>query len=265
VLDQVIDNAHCHADQANQNAMLMDETLHLRQETQELCAQLDCCPSQTVFEELQAQVTVLTTANQRTRAPVLKVHQPNEFKGLCKDVHEFLAHCKLKFAAAPGLFLMDDLKIIIISSHLTGLAFKWYQELEGDPSPGDTLHSVMSSSLPLMMGIFTLVLLLHSVSWNRTGSVAKYATNFNNVTHKNSYPLPLIANLFNGLRKACIYTPLDLPDKSHLVCIKEGGEWKTTFCCKFGSFEYNVPFGLTNAPAAFQSFMNDIFADGCSG
>jgi hypothetical protein len=46
------------------------------------------------------------------------------------------------------------------------------------------------------------------------------------------------------------------------VHIKAGDEWKTTFCCKFGSFEYNViPFGLTNAPTAFQSFMNDIFAD----
>jgi hypothetical protein len=34
------------------------------------------------------------------------------------------------------------------------------------------------------------------------------------------------------------------------------------FLCKFSSFEYNViPFGLTNASATFQSFMNDIFAD----
>jgi hypothetical protein len=46
------------------------------------------------------------------------------------------------------------------------------------------------------------------------------------------------------------------------VRIKAGDEWITTFRCKFGSFEYNViPFGLTNTPAAFQSFMNDIFAD----
>jgi hypothetical protein len=84
----------------------------------------------------------------------------------------------------------------------------------------------------------------------------------NNVTRKDSYPLPLIADLFDRLGKARIYTRLDLPDAYHLVRIKEGDEWKTTFHCKFGSFEYNViPFGLTNAPAAFQSFMNDIFAN----
>jgi hypothetical protein len=86
----------------------------------------------------------------------------------------------------------------------------------------------------------------------------------NNVTCKDSYTLPLITDLFNCLGKACIYTHLDLPDAYHLVRIKAGDEWKTTFCCKFGSFEYNViPFGLTNAPAAFQSFMNNIFVDVC--
>jgi hypothetical protein len=55
---------------------------------------------------------------------------------------------------------------------------------------------------------------------------------------------------------------LDLPDAYHLVRIKAGDEWKTAFRCKFGQFEFNViPFGLSNAPAAFQFFLNDIFSD----
>jgi hypothetical protein len=60
VLDQVVDNAHCLEDQANQSGMLMDETLRLCLETQELLAQLNCRPSQSAFEELQAQVATLT-------------------------------------------------------------------------------------------------------------------------------------------------------------------------------------------------------------
>ena len=48
----------------------------------------------------------------------------------------------------------------------------------------------------------------------------------------------------------------------HLVHIREGDEWKTTFCTCYGSFEWHVmPFGLTNVPAAFQHFMNDIFGN----
>ena len=48
----------------------------------------------------------------------------------------------------------------------------------------------------------------------------------------------------------------------HLVCIAEGDEWKTAFWTHYEAFEWSVmSFRLTNAPAAFQHFMNDVFSD----
>src|SRR5258705_10129507 len=39
----------------------------------------------------------------------------------------------------------------------------------------------------------------------------------------------------------------------------EGEEWKTAFRMRYGLFESLViPMGLTNAPATFQKFINDI-------
>ena len=47
-----------------------------------------------------------------------------------------------------------------------------------------------------------------------------------------------------------------------MVCIAKGDEWKTTFQTCYGAFEWSVMlFGLTNTPAAFQHFMNDVFSD----
>ena len=84
----------------------------------------------------------------------------------------------------------------------------------------------------------------------------------NKLSKKDRYPLPLIADLLDSPGKARIYTKIDLRHAYHLVRIREGDEWKTTFRTKYGSFEWKVmPFGLTNAPGAFQRFMNDIFAD----
>ena len=58
------------------------------------------------------------------------------------------------------------------------------------------------------------------------------------------------------------YTKINLHHPYHLVCIREGNEWKTAFCTCYGSFKWHVmPFGLTNMPTTFQHFMNDIFGD----
>ncbi|QRW21781.1 Reverse transcriptase (RNA-dependent DNA polymerase) [Rhizoctonia solani] len=84
----------------------------------------------------------------------------------------------------------------------------------------------------------------------------------NNVTHKNVYPLPRQDNLMAKLQNAKLFTKLDLHWGYNNVRIKEGDEWKTAFRTKYGLFEYLVmPFGITNAPAAFQHFMNDLFRD----
>src|SRR6266481_117535 len=84
----------------------------------------------------------------------------------------------------------------------------------------------------------------------------------NQISKKDCYPLLLISDLLDAPRKAQVYTKIDLWHTYHLVHIAAGDEWKTAFRTRYGSFEWLVmPEGLTNAPAAFQTFMNDTFAD----
>ena len=84
----------------------------------------------------------------------------------------------------------------------------------------------------------------------------------NSITKKDRYPLPLIPNLLDRLRSSSIYTKIDLRGAYNLVRIAPGDEWKTAFRTRYGSFDFMVMhFGLTNAPATFQHYMNSIFSD----
>ena len=81
----------------------------------------------------------------------------------------------------------------------------------------------------------------------------------NEITIKNSYPLPLVSDVLTRLRDTEWFTTLDLCWGFNNVHLKEGDEWKVAFSTNRGLFEPLVMFfGLCNSPATFQTMMNDI-------
>ncbi|KAF8690350.1 hypothetical protein RHS03_08923, partial [Rhizoctonia solani] len=84
----------------------------------------------------------------------------------------------------------------------------------------------------------------------------------NNQTKKNVYLLPHPDGPMAQLHGTKVFTKLDLRWGYNNVCVKEGDKWKTAFQTNYGLYKSLVmTFGLTNAPAAFQHFMNKLFKD----
>ncbi|KAG8492925.1 hypothetical protein CXB51_010191 [Gossypium anomalum] len=79
----------------------------------------------------------------------------------------------------------------------------------------------------------------------------------NKLTINNKYPLSRIDDLFSQFRGASVFSNIDLCLGYHQLRVKEADVHKIAFRTRYGHYEFLVvPFGLTNAPAAFMDLMN---------
>jgi transposase InsO family protein len=84
----------------------------------------------------------------------------------------------------------------------------------------------------------------------------------NQITRKDRYPIPLIEETLARIGRAKIFTKLDIRQAFHRIRIDPQSEELTTFRTRYGSYKCKVlPFGLTNGPATFQRYMNDVLFD----
>jgi hypothetical protein len=84
----------------------------------------------------------------------------------------------------------------------------------------------------------------------------------NAITRKDRYPLPLIDETLARISKAKIFTKLDIRQAFHRIRMDPASEDLTTFRTRYGAYKCKVlPFGLTNGPATYQRYMNDVLFD----
>ena len=84
----------------------------------------------------------------------------------------------------------------------------------------------------------------------------------NRITKKNNAPIPRTDEMFDRIGGARVFSRLDLKTGFHQIRMRQSDIEKTAFNTKYGQFEYLVmPMGACNAPATFQSLMNEIFHD----
>jgi transposase InsO family protein len=84
----------------------------------------------------------------------------------------------------------------------------------------------------------------------------------NAITRKDRYPLPLIDETLTRLSKAKIFTKLDIRQAFHRIRMDPASEYLTTFRTRYGAYKCKVLMeGLTNGPATYQRYMNDLLFD----
>ena len=83
----------------------------------------------------------------------------------------------------------------------------------------------------------------------------------NDVTTKDSYPLPRISDCLDALATGRYFSAFDLRSGYFQVLMDEADKEKTSFVTRSGLYQFKVmPFGVTNGPATFQRLMDMTLA-----
>ena len=89
--------------------------------------------------------------------------------------------------------------------------------------------------------------------------VIDYSRTINRYTIPDSYPLPRIEDIVNALAQHEVFTTLDLRSAYHQILLSESDKPFTSFEADGKLYQFKrLPFGLTNAVAAFQRVMDRI-------
>ena len=83
----------------------------------------------------------------------------------------------------------------------------------------------------------------------------------NEVTVKDSYPIPRMDDCLDSLGEASVFTGLDAYSGYWQMNVAKGDRPKTAFTCHAGTYQcVRMPFGLTNAPATFQRGLDMVLS-----
>ena len=83
----------------------------------------------------------------------------------------------------------------------------------------------------------------------------------NSVTRPFSWPIPRLETIFDALgeAQATVYSTIDLASGFWQVALDESSKEKTGFVTQEGVWQFRkLPFGLVNAPSAFQAVMTEV-------
>jgi len=84
----------------------------------------------------------------------------------------------------------------------------------------------------------------------------------NEITVKDSFPMPRIDEILEKVAKARVFSRLDLTKGYYQICVARKDRKKTAFQFQGKLYQFKrMPFGLCNAPQTFQRLMRKILGD----
>jgi len=178
-----------------------------------------------------------------------------------KQLNELLAQYTTMFSDIPGQTTLLELDIDTGKSkprnkHPYRIPKRWKKKLEAEIQALLKTGVIRPSKSPWASPVVCVA---------KPGDLLRMCVDYrelNAVTEPDSYPMPLIEEIIEQVAPARFISTLDLAKGYYQVPLARDAMKKTAFVTPSGKFEFTkMPFGLRNAPSAFQRLM-DMVLDG---